>query len=71
MEGVIQIYLFVNYMWGKRMYMGGRECAGTYGGQKKVLNFMELELQAILRCLAGLLGTDLESSVRAASIPKC
>lgn len=67
MEAVVKMYLFYNYVWGKSLYMGGRECEGAHGGQKKVLNFMVLELQAIVRCLTGML----KPSVRAASVPKC
>lgn len=62
---------FFNYVCGyENVCQCVCECAGSPGGQKKVLNFMEVELQAIVRCLIGLLGTELESSVRAVSADK-
>lgn len=60
--------LFPNYGCGCGSVPGcACESAGDHGGQKKVLSFMEVELQAIVRPLTGLLGTELGSCVRAAS----
>lgn len=70
MEEILKIHFF-NYVCGyENVCQCVCECAVSPGGQKKVLNFMEVELQAIVRCLIGLLGTELESSVRAVSADK-
>lgn len=34
-------------------------CTGAHGGQERVLNFLQLELQAVLSCQMCVLGTEL------------
>lgn len=46
-------------------------CAHLCGDQKMALYVLELELQVVMSCLTWVLGTDLRSTVRAASALKC
>ena len=45
-------------------------CEGVHRSQKRVLDLLELELQAVVSCPTWILGTELRSSVRAANAPK-
>lgn len=46
-------------------------CAGTYQGQKRVLDLLELESQAVVNCLIWVLGIGPGSSARTASSLNC
>lgn len=57
----LKIYFIVYYV-----YMYEHMCAGAQWGQKKVLNSIELKLHAVVGCPVHVLGTELQSSERAA-----
>lgn len=56
------IFLFFNLLLLFMCMFSPHVCAGSLGGQKGALDFLELEVQAVMSSTTGVLGSELRSS---------